>query len=152
MRVTQRTADALVIAEGAGSNLMIGAVLLGLGAAAAVIGWTSDQIVAAMIGMVLFAFGAKTLLLSQVRTHRFSRQRQVVEIESRGRFGADRREVPFDSIADIQLEHVKRSYYVYYLTKQGERLRWADSYDGSEEDTRECFNAAREWLGMEPKS
>jgi hypothetical protein len=42
-----------------------------------------------------------------------------------------------------------QTHYLYYVTKQGERLRWADSYDGSRENIVDCFNAARDWLGME---
>jgi len=46
------------------------------------------------------------------------------------------------------------SYYIYYVTKQGKRIIWAESYDGSKENTLECFYAAREFLGMatEPSS
>ena len=149
MRITQRTADALVIEEGAGTNLILGIALFGLGTAAAVIGWTSGQIIGSLIGLVFLIFGAKTLLFAKVRTHKFSRFGKSIVIESRRRFGTDRRELSFADIADIQLEQVKRSYYVYYLTMQGERLRMADSYDGNEEHTRECFTAAREWLGLE---
>jgi hypothetical protein len=59
----------------------------------------------------------------------------------------------FDDVADVVLEKVRKSHahYVYLVTRQGERLRMADSYDGSRENTVDCFNAAREWLGMESK-
>ena len=151
MRITQRTADALVIEEGAGPNKMIGLIFIGLGAGATVIGLAIGQIFVALVGVVLLMFGAKTLLFSRTQTHRFSRPRQVVVIESKGRSGTSLREVPFDSIADIDFENVKGSHYIYYVTRQGERLRSADSFDGSREHTLECFNVAREWLGMKPK-
>jgi hypothetical protein len=36
------------------------------------------------------------------------------------------------------------------VTTQGERIIWANSYDGSKENTLECFTAGREFLGFAP--
>ena len=154
MRVTQQTADELVIEEGAGSNLMIGMIFTGIGAVGIPIGWIQGQPLVLLVASVLVIYGLKTLLLARTKTHRFDRQRRVIAIESKGRSGTARQELPFDAIADVVLEKVPRShsYYLYYVTKQGERIKWADSYDGSRENIVNCFNIAREWLGMEKRS
>jgi hypothetical protein len=80
----------------------------------------------------------------------------MLAIDSKGLLGATRRELPLDSIADIVLEEIRGrntpSYYVYYVTTQGERIIWADSYDGSKENTLECLNAARDFLRLAPAS
>jgi hypothetical protein len=34
------------------------------------------------------------------------------------------------------------------VTAEGERIEWSEFYDGSKENTLECFNAAREFLGF----
>ncbi len=34
------------------------------------------------------------------------------------------------------------------MTADGERIEWSDTYGDSKENTLECFNAAREFLGM----
>jgi len=34
------------------------------------------------------------------------------------------------------------------VTAEGERIKWSDFYDGSKENTLECFNAAREFVGI----
>jgi hypothetical protein len=34
------------------------------------------------------------------------------------------------------------------VTAEGERIKWSDFYDGSKENTLECFQAAREFLGI----
>lgn len=149
MRVTRRTSDELVIEEGAGTNLLIGLCFLTFGVAGISIGWVRDHIGFFVIATIFLLFGLKFLLLNRTKTHRFERSRGVVTVESQGRLGGVRRELPFDSIEDIVLEEIRKggtapSYYVYYVTKQGERLRWADSYDGSKEDTLDCFHAGRE--------
>jgi hypothetical protein len=33
------------------------------------------------------------------------------------------------------------------VTPEGERIEWSEFYDGSKENTFECFNAARQFLG-----
>jgi hypothetical protein len=154
MRVTQQTAGELVIEEGAAANLLIGLVCTGIGAVGILIGLFRGELVVVLITAVLLFYGLKTLLSARTKTHRFDRARRLVAIESKGRFGTTQRELPFDTIADVVLEKVPRShsYYVYYVTRQGERLRWADSYDGSPENTVNAFNVAREWLGMEKRS
>lgn len=149
MRVTRRTADELVIEEGDGTNLMLGIGFLVFGGAGILIGWAKGHIGFLAIATVFLLLGLKFLLFNRTKTHRFDRSRGVVTVESRGRLGGVRRELPFDSIQDIVLEEIRKggsapSYYVYYVTRQGERLRWADSYDGSKEDTLDCFNAGRE--------
>lgn len=149
MRVTRRTADELVIEEGAGTNLMIGLCLLTFGVAGISIGWVKGHIGFFVIATLVLLFGLKFLLLNRTKTHRFERSRGVVTVESQGRLGGVRRELPFDSIEDIVLEEIRKggsapSYYVSYVTKQGERLRWTDSYDGSKKDTMDCFHAGRE--------
>lgn len=154
MRVTQRTGDELVIEEGAGANRLIGIVCTGVGAVGILISWFRAGPMVAVIALIFLVYGLKTLLFSRTHTHRFDRRRRVVVLEAKGRSGTVRRELPFDDIADVALEQVRNSqtHYLYYVTKQGERLRWADSYDGSRENIVDCFNAARDWLGMEKKS
>jgi len=39
-------------------------------------------------------------------------------------------------------------YAVVYVTADGERIKWSDYYHGSKENTLECFQAAREFLGI----
>jgi hypothetical protein len=95
------------------------------------------------------------LLFNRTKTLRFERWRGMLAIDSKRLFGSKRRELPLDSIADIVLEEIRTrgtSYYIYYVTKQGERIIWADSYDGSKENTLECFNVTREFLGFTPGS
>jgi hypothetical protein len=94
-----------------------------------------------LIGIVCTGVGAVGILISWFRA-------------ATGRSGTVRRELPFDDIAEVALEQLRNSqtHYLYYVTKQGERLRWADSYDGSRENIVCCFNAARDWLGMEKKA
>jgi hypothetical protein len=157
MRVAQRTSDTLVIQEGAGTNVLIGSVSVLIGAVGALIGWTRGPALFLLIGPIFLLYGLKVLLFNRTKAHRFERERGRLAIDSKGLFTFGSRELPFDSIADIVLEEIRKagsapSYYVYYVTKQGERIIWADSYDGSKENTLECFNAAREFLRMgEPK-
>jgi hypothetical protein len=149
MRITRRTGDDLVIEEGAGANRMIGLCFLALGVGGMSVGWVKGHVGFFMIAAIFLLFGLRLLLFTPTKTHHFERSRGLVTIESRGRLGGSRRELPFDSIEDIVLEEIRKagsapSYYVYYVTRQGERLRWADSYDGSKENTTDCFNAGRE--------
>ncbi len=149
MQVTRRTGDDLVIEEGTGTNRIIGFCFLAFGVGGISVGWVKGHVGFSMIAAIFLLFGLKLLLLTRTKTHHFERSRGLVTIESRGRLGGSRRELPFDSIEDIVLEEIRKagsapSYYVYYVTRQGERLRWADSYDGSKENTTDCFNAGRE--------
>jgi hypothetical protein len=151
MRVTQRTPDVLVIEEGAGTKIIIGSLCFGVGALFVLIGWSQAGWFFVIVGGFFALFGLKMLLFNRTRTHRFERWRGILGIESKGPWGSERRELPLDSIADIILEEIRNrgtSYYVYYVTRQAERIIWADSYDGSKENTLECFNAAREFLGF----
>jgi hypothetical protein len=153
MRVAQRTSDTLVIEEGTGTNVIIGSFSIVIGAVGALVGWTRGLTLFLIIGPIFLLYGLKVLLFNRTKAHRFERQRGMLAIDSKGLLGSGSRELPLDSIADIVLEEIRKagsapSYYVYYVTKQGERIIWADSYDGSKENTRECFNAAREFLGM----
>ena len=88
------------------------------------------------------------------RTHRFDRLRRKVTIEAKGLWKSEVREIPFESIADVVVEKAGRknppSLYVYYVMRDGERIRWAESYDGAKEETLECASAAREVLGLAP--
>jgi hypothetical protein len=153
MRVAQRTGDTLVIEEGAGANAVLAAVFIGIGVVGISIGWMRGQYLIVFVASIFLFYGLKIFLYSRTKTHRFDRARRVIVIESTGRSGTTRREVTFDDVADVVLEKARKSHahYVYLVTRQGERLRMADSYDGSRENTVDCFNAAREWLGMEAK-
>ena len=149
MHVSQRTDDILVIEESPSTNLLLGSAFCGFGVVGMLLVWKAG-IPALLIGVIFLGVGLKLLLFGRTTTHRFERWRAAVVIESRSRSGAARRELPFDQIAEIAVEKAPKghSYYVYYVTRDGERIRWSDTYDGSEERTRECANAARAWLGM----
>ena len=154
MRVTQRTQDMLVIEEGAGTAIFLGSICLGAGAISVIIGWTNEKWLFVIVGTVFALFGLKLLLFNRAKTHRFERWRGMLAIDSKGLLGSGRRELPLDSIADVVLEEVRgrygRSYDIYYVTKQGERIIWATTYDGSKANTLECFQAGREFLGFAP--
>ena len=155
MRVTERTPDNLVIEEGASTKVIIGSMMVAFGAAGVLIGWTKGEIVFLIVGPFFFLYGLKLLLFNRTKTHRFERWRGMLAIDSKGLLGSGRRELPLDSIADIVVEQVRGhtpSYYIYYVTKQGERIIWANTYDGSKANTLECFNAGREFLGFTPAS
>jgi hypothetical protein len=76
----------------------------------------------------------------------------MLAIDSKGLLRSDRRELPLDRITDVVLEEIRGrggpSYYIYYVTAEGERIKWSDFYDGSKENTLACFQAAREFLGI----
>jgi hypothetical protein len=150
MLVTQRTPDTLVVEEDAGTKIMIGSFCAGLGGFAAIVGWTKGQTLFMIIGTVFVLFGLKIFLFSRTRTHRFERWRGTLAIDSKALWGSKRRELPLDRIADVVIEEIRGrgrpSYYIYYVTADGERIKWSDFYDGSKENTLECFNAAREFL------
>lgn len=151
MRVIRRTADELILEESAGTNLTIGLAFVALGVAGISIGWVNGHIGFGAGGTIFLLFGSKTFVLNRTKAHHFERWRNVVTVHSKNRFGDVRRELPFDSITDIVLEEIRKagsapSYYVYYVTKQGERIRWTVSYDGAKEHTLECFQAGRQFV------
>jgi len=152
MRVTQRAEDMLVIEEGAGTAIFFGSICLGAGAISVIIGWTNEKWLFVIVGTVFALFGLKIFLFNRTRTHRFERWRGMLAIDSKGLFRLDRRELPLDHIADVVIEEIRGrgapSYYIYYVTAEGERIKWSDFYDGSKENTFECFQAAREFLGI----
>ena len=152
MRVTQRTQDMLVIEEDAGMAIFMGAICLGVGAISVIIGWTNEKWLFVIVGTVFALFGLKIFLFNRTRTHRFGRLRGMRAIDSKGLLRSGRRELPLDRIADVVIEEIRGrgrpSYYIYYVTAEGERIKWSEFYDGSKENTLECFNAAREFLGF----
>ena len=147
MRVT-RTFDVLVIEEDANTSRLLGWALVAFGAAFTAVGWRTAQPVIVIAAMVLFGFGVHSVLFATVKTHRFDRHRRVIVVESKHRTGTAMRELPFDTIKDVIVERGRQSYYLYYVTTQGERIRLADSYDGDKEGTLASFHAAREYLGL----
>jgi hypothetical protein len=154
MRVTRHTPETLDIEEGAGSMLMIGSCGAVIGGALTAIGWRNGEWLLLIVGAIFLAYGVYTLLFGRWNVHHFQRWRGSVIIESKGLLGRRKRELRLQDVADVEMEKVrsrgKPSYYIYYVTRQGERVRWADTYDGAEENTRECFNTARAWLELPP--
>lgn len=153
MRVTQRTPDTLVVEDGIGTRIFLGSMCAGLGGFAVIAGWTKGPSwFMVMIGAFFVLTGLKILLFHRTRTHRFERWRGMLTIDSKALWGSARRELPLDSIADVVIEEIRgrsgRSYYIYYVTAEGERIKWSDFYDGSKENTLESFQAAREFLGI----
>lgn len=152
MRMTERTPDNLVIEEGAGTGIIIGLFGVVIGALGVLIGWINGTTEFLFLAPAFFLFGLSVLLFKKTKTHRFQRWRGMLVIDSKGLWGLERRQLPLDSIAEIVLEERKGrsapSYYIYYVTKQGERIIWANSYDGSKDDTLACFHAGREFLGL----
>jgi|SRR3990172_4530594 len=152
MRVTQRTPDTLVVEEGAGTASFFVLLCLGAGAIAVIIGWTNEKWLFVIVGTIFALYGLKIFLFDQTRTHQFERWRGMLAIDSKGLFRLDRRELPLDHIADVVIEEIRGrgapSYYIYYVTAAGERIKWSDFYDGSKDNTFECFQAAREFLGI----
>ena len=151
MRVTQRTPDTLVVEEGAGTAIFFGSFCLGVGAIAVIIGWTNEKWLFVIVGTVFALFGLKIFLFNRTRTHRFERWRGMLTIDSKGLLRSDRRELPLDSIADVVLEELRGrggpSFYIHYVTADGERIAWSRYYEGKA-NTLECFHAAREFLGI----
>lgn len=152
MRVTQRTADTLVVEEGAGTAIFFTSICLGVGAIAVIIGWTDEKWLFVIVGAIFALYGLKIFLFGRTRTHRFERWRGMLAIDSKGLWRLDRRELPLDRIADVVLEEIRGrggpSYYIYYVTADGERINWSHYYHGSKKNTLECFQAAREFLGI----
>lgn len=152
MRVTRRTGDTLVIEEGTGTKLLLGGGSLAIGAFGAVMWWVKGELLFLIVGAIFVFYGAKVLLFHRTQTHRFERWRGKLAIDAKGLWGTRRRELPLDSIADIVIEEIRTprtiSYYLYHVTKDGQRIRWAETYDGSKENALECLRQVREFLGM----
>ena len=153
MRVTQRTPDTLVVDDGFGTKIFLGLMCAGLGGFAAIAGWTKGPSwFMVIIGAFFVLLGLKILLFNRTRTHRFERWRGMLTIDSKALWGSARRELSLDSIADVVVEEIRGrsapSYYIYYVTAEGECIKWSDFYDGSKENTLECFRAVREFLGI----
>lgn len=152
MRITQRT-PVLVIEEGAATGAILGSVLTLVGIAGLAIGWFDGRTMFLVLSPVFLLYGLKMLLFGKTSTHRFDRGERAITVESANRFGASRRQLRFEEIADIAVEEIRDaraapSYYVYYVTTQGERVRWAETFDGSKDNTMECVDAARASLGL----
>ena len=154
MVVTERSMGALVVEEGRSSSLIVGGSSTVIGAGSIAIGLVKDQYLWLAVGAVFLFYGVYALIFSRAHTHRFDRLRRKVVIESRGLWKTERREVPFERIADVVVEKAGRknppSLYVYYVMRDGARIPWAESYDGAKEETLECAQAAREVLELPP--
>jgi hypothetical protein len=154
MLVTERSMGALVVEEGRSSSLIVGGSSTAIGAVLVAIGLAKDQYLWLVVAAVFLYFGVQGLLFSRARTHRFDRLRRKVTIEAKGLWKSEVREVPFESIADVVVEKAGRksppSLYIYYVLRDGERIAWAESYDGAKEETLECASAAREVLELPP--
>lgn len=145
---------ALVVEEGRSSSLIVGGSSTVIGMVLIAIGIAKDQYLWLFVSAVFLYFGIQGLLFSRARTHRFDRLRRRVVIESRSLRKTETREIPFENIADVVVEKAGRknppSLYIYYVMRDGERIPWAESYDGAKEETLECASAAREVLGLPP--
>lgn len=154
MLVTERSMGTLVVEEGKSSSLIVGGSSAGIGAVLNAIGVVKGEYLMIAIGAVFLFYGVKALLFSRAHTHRFDRLRRKVVIEAQGLWKTERREIPFEDIADIVVEKAGRrnppSLYIHYVMRGGERIPWAESYDGAKEETLECARAAREVLGLPP--
>ncbi len=132
---------------------MGGMLFAAIGGFGTLIGWVKGPREFLLFGPAFVMAGAAFLLFGKTRTHRLERWRGMLAIDSRNILGLRSRELPLDSIADIVVEKVRSarsapSYYVYYVTRQGERIIWTGTYDGSKQNTLECMRAARRFLGM----
>jgi hypothetical protein len=160
VRVARHTPETLVVEQGAGNNRIIGICCGGAGVVGLLLAWQGEWdgdapkvVLGALVGTIFAVYGFKILLFDRTNTDRFERGRDTVVIESSGLWGVKKRELPFDRIGDVVIEKVGRgpSYYVYFVTKDGERISWSNTYDGSKENTFECFHAGREFLRL-PKA
>lgn len=154
MLVTERSMGTLVVEEGRSSSLIVGGASTVIAVVLVAIGLAKDQYLWLFVGAVFLYFGIQGLLFSRARTHRFDRLRRKVVIEARSLRKTEVREIPFESIADVVVEKAGRknppSLYIYYVMRDGERIAWAESYDGAKEETLECAQAAREVLELPP--
>jgi hypothetical protein len=150
VRIIHKT-PLLVIEEGRETGLILGSVFTLIGVAGLAIGWFNAQTAFLVISPLILLYGLKVLLFNKTRTHSFDRSGGAVTVASANYFGRAQRQLRFEEIAEIDLEEIRKagsapSYYVYYVTTAGERIRWADSFDGSKEHTIECVDAARSFL------
>jgi hypothetical protein len=153
MRVTQHTTDTLIIEEGLRTKIVGGLSFVVIGGLASFIGWIRGPIELVYPGLIFVLAGLVYLLFGKTHTHRFERWRGMLAIDSRTVWGSRRRELPLASIANVEFEEVRSprsgpSYYIYYVTTQGERIPWAGTYDGSRRNTYRCYRTARQFLGM----
>lgn len=151
MRVTRNTPDTLIIEEGTGTKIFLGLSLIAIGTFGVFIWWKDGEPLFLIVGSVFALYGLKMLLFHRTQTHRFERWRGKLITESKGLWGSRRHELPLDRIADVVLEEIRSrgtSYYIYHITKDGQRICWAKTYDGSKTNTLECFREARKFLGM----
>jgi hypothetical protein len=152
--LSERSMGTLVVEEGRSSSLIVGGSSTFVGTVLVAIGFVKDQYLWLAFAAVFLYFGIEALLFSRAHTHRFDRLRRKVLIESKGLWKREVREIPFERIADVIVEKVGRkkppSLYIYYVLHDGERVPWAESYDGAKEETLACANAAREVLELPP--
>ena len=154
MLVTERSLGTLVVEEGRSSSLIVGGSSTVAGAVLIAIAVAKDQYLWLAVAAVFLYFGVQALVFSRARTHRFDRLRRKVVIEARGLWKTERREIAFEDIGDIVVEKAGRrsppSLYIHYVMRDGQRIPWAESYDGAKEETLECASAAREVLELAP--
>ena len=152
MRVTRRTVDTLLFEDPARNHVWFGLVIAGIGAAVLLIAWTrSGEWVLWVVGAAFALAGLKVALFARTTTHRFERHRKLVTVESKGLWGADRRELPFSAISDIVIDEIQRKgprYQLAYLTAQGERILWLEDHSKSSDIVQEHILIAREFLGF----
>ena len=108
MLVTERSMGTLIVEEGKSSSLIVGGSSAGIGAVLVAIGGVKGEYLMIAVGAVFLFYGVKALLFSRAHTHRFDRLRRKVVIEARGLWKAERREIPFEHIADIVVEKAGR--------------------------------------------
>jgi hypothetical protein len=142
----------LAVEDGPGEAILFGSIVVGVGAIAAVLGWSQGpNWIFVIVGVIFVLVGLKIALFARKTTHRFERGRGHVSIDSKGLWGSDRYELRLDDIVDVVLDEVRRkstSYQVFYITANGERVAWSDDYTNSKDDKLECMQAVREFLGI----
>lgn len=115
MRVTRRTADELIVEESPGTEILIRSLFAGIGAVFALIGWTNGPTLFLFVGPLFAFIGLKYLICART-THHFKRRRGMITIETKGRWGSVRRELPVNSIADVTFEEIRYSgHQLLYL-------------------------------------
>jgi len=85
MRVSQHTAETLVVEEGRGTQALLGSSLSAFGALGVWVGWTREgKVLFLIVGAIFLLYGLKALLLDRPKTHRFERWRGMLAIDSKG--------------------------------------------------------------------
>jgi hypothetical protein len=153
MRVTQRTAETLIVADD--PDRLLGSICLGLGLLGVLAG--SAQGTGALfriVGTVFMLAGLWMLVAARTITHRFDRSRGLMTMESKSLWRVARRELRLDGIADVVLEQRQVRggeagirYWIEYVTTQGEHIPWS-ARTSSKDDKIECVRAVREFLGI----